>query len=101
VLSPETDGGNPSRVQPVFNLPLMMTFGGIGSHQTRDQISGWSFLLPFVLFAAVVSVVEVPGLSGCDRLAASGAVGLAGGDQWFELSAAGDVCVGVAAGVPA
>jgi hypothetical protein len=52
VLSPETDCGSPSRVQPVFNLPLMMTFGGIGSNQTRDQISGWSFLLPFVLSAA-------------------------------------------------
>ena len=46
---------------------------------------------------AVVSVVEMPGLSGFDQLAAAAAVDLAGGDQWFELSAAGDVCVGVAA----
>ena len=33
-------------------LPLRMTFGGIGSNQTRDQISGWSFRLPFVFSAA-------------------------------------------------
>jgi hypothetical protein len=42
----------PSRVQPVFILPLMMTFGGIGSNQTRDQISGWFFLWAFVFSAA-------------------------------------------------
>ena len=36
----------------MFNLPLMMTFGGIGSNQIRDQISCCSRLVPFVLFAA-------------------------------------------------
>ena len=46
-------------------------------------------------------MVEVPGLSGFDELAAAAASGLAGGDEWFELAAAGDVGVGVAAGVPA
>ena len=51
--------------------------------------------------AAVVSVVEMPGLSGLDQLAAAAAADLAGGDEWFELAAAGDVGVGVAAGVPA
>jgi hypothetical protein len=30
----------------------MKTFGGIGSNQTRDQISGLPFLLPFVFSAA-------------------------------------------------
>jgi hypothetical protein len=50
---------------------------------------------------SVVSVVEVPGLAGFDQLTAAAAVDCAGGDEWFELSAAGDVCVGVAAGVPA
>ena len=29
-----------------------MTFGGIGSNQTRDQISGWSFPWLFVFSAA-------------------------------------------------
>jgi len=36
-----------------------------------------------------------------DRLAAAAAADLAGRDEWLELSAAGDVRVGVAAGVPA
>jgi hypothetical protein len=35
------------------------------------------------------------------QLAAAAAGDLAGGDQRLELAAAGDVCVGVAAGVPA
>jgi hypothetical protein len=39
-------------VQSVSALPLGTTVGGIGSNQTRDQISGWSFLLPFVFSAA-------------------------------------------------
>jgi hypothetical protein len=30
----------------------MITFGGIGSNQTRDQIMGWFFLWPFVFSAA-------------------------------------------------
>ena len=51
--------------------------------------------------AAVVSVVEMPGLSRLDELVAAAAADCAGGDQWFELAAAGDVRVGVAAGVPA
>jgi hypothetical protein len=51
--------------------------------------------------AAVVSVVEVPGLAGLDQLAAAAAADCAGGDEWFELAAAGDVRVGVAACVPA
>jgi hypothetical protein len=51
--------------------------------------------------AAVVAVVEMPGLAGFDQLAAAAAGDLAGGDQRLELAAAGDVCVGVAAGVPA
>jgi hypothetical protein len=46
-------------------------------------------------------VVEVPGLAGFYQLAAAAAADLAGGDQWLELAAAGDVCVGVAAGMPA
>jgi len=50
---------------------------------------------------AVISVVEVPGLSGVDQLAAAAAGELAGGDQGLEFSAAGDVGVGVAAGVSA
>jgi hypothetical protein len=50
---------------------------------------------------SVVSVVEVPGLAGFDQLAAAAAADLAGGDEWLELAAAGDVRVGVAAGVPA
>jgi hypothetical protein len=40
------------RVESGSVLPLRMTFGGIGSYQTRDQISGCSFLLLLVLFAA-------------------------------------------------
>ena len=40
------------RVHPTSTLPLRVTFGGIGSNQTRDQISGWSFLLPFDFSAA-------------------------------------------------
>jgi hypothetical protein len=48
--------------------------------------------------AAAVSVVEMPRLAGFDQLATATAVDSAGGDEWFELSAAGDVGVGVAAG---
>jgi hypothetical protein len=40
------------RLQPASRSLLRTTFGGIGSNQTRDQISGWSFLLPFVFSAA-------------------------------------------------
>ena len=49
--------------------------------------------------AAVVSVVEMPRLSTLDELVAAAAADLAGGDEWLELSTAGDVRVGVAAGV--
>lgn len=49
----------------------------------------------------VVSVVEVPGLTALDQLAAAAAAGLARRDEWLELATAGDMCVGVAAGVPA
>ena len=51
--------------------------------------------------AAVVCVVEVPGLVGTDQLAAAAGGDLAGGDEWFELAASCDVCVGVTAGVAA
>jgi hypothetical protein len=94
-----------------------MTFGVIGSNQTRGPDQRMVFSLAVRLLGggaevagcvcgaevalAVVSVVEVPGLAGFDQLAAAAAVGLAGGDEWLELSAAGDVGVGVAACVPA
>ena len=44
--------------------------------------------------AAVVSVVEMPRLSTLDELVAAAAADLAGGDEWLELSTAGDVRVG-------
>jgi hypothetical protein len=43
----------------------------------------------------------MPRLAGLDQLVAAAAGDLAGGDEWFEVAAAGDVGVGVAAGVPA
>jgi hypothetical protein len=51
--------------------------------------------------AAVVPVIEMPGLAGFDELMAAAAGDLAVGDERLELATAGDVCVGVAAGVPA
>jgi hypothetical protein len=81
-----------------------MMFGGIDSNQTLDHSSAASLLVPFRFSAAarrlqvawgaevaeaVVSVVEVPGLAWFDQLAAAAAGDLAGGDQWFELAAAG------------
>jgi hypothetical protein len=41
------------RGQPSSGVPLRtMTLAGMGVYQTRDQISGSRFLMPFVLFAA-------------------------------------------------
>ena len=51
--------------------------------------------------AAVVGVVEMPGLARVDQLAAAATPDLAGGDEWLELAAPRDVGVPVAAGVAA
>jgi hypothetical protein len=102
--------GLKSGVQPASLLRT--TFDGIGSYQTRDQISGRVFPHAVSLVcggaevadgvggaevaAAVVAVIEMPGLAGFDQLVAAAAGDLAGGDQRLELAAAGDVGVGVA-----